>query len=296
MHKKICCVCHTKFRARRVDKITCSDTCRKKLSRIIDKCDKTMPQKKYNIIYADPNIHFNTYSRKGDGKSPQRQYDCLGVEAIKKMPVERLAADDCVLCMWVYGPFARQAPEIAEAWGFTVSSLEGFAWVKTTNDGSRVRMGTGYTTRKCQETMLFAKIGKPKRASASIAQVVHHPRMPNHSEKPPIFRDRIVELWGRKPRIELFARHTAPGWDAWGNEVGKLDTPTKGIGEKHIIIPRHMRPTDRALEVVNGASIDRVNGCYRLNGQRIDAKELIRRANEQLEQTGQSLIDYPMTR
>ncbi len=38
-----------------------------------------------------------------------------------------------------------------------------------------------------------------------------------HSEKPTIFRE-LMEPFG-KPRIELFARTRAPGWDAWGNEI-----------------------------------------------------------------------------
>lgn len=32
-------------------------------------------------------------------------------------------------------------------------------------------------------------------------------------------RDKIVELMGDLPRIELFARQRTAGWDAWGNEV-----------------------------------------------------------------------------
>ena len=32
-------------------------------------------------------------------------------------------------------------------------------------------------------------------------------------------RDRIVDLCGDIPRIELFARQRTQGWDCWGNEV-----------------------------------------------------------------------------
>ncbi|MCL7770202.1 hypothetical protein M8949_11855 [Pasteurella multocida] len=32
-------------------------------------------------------------------------------------------------------------------------------------------------------------------------------------------REKIVELMGDLPRIELFARNTTDGWDVWGNEV-----------------------------------------------------------------------------
>jgi N6-adenosine-specific RNA methylase IME4 len=40
-----------------------------------------------------------------------------------------------------------------------------------------------------------------------------------HSKKPNEARDRIVQLMGDLPRIELFARQKTDGWDVWGNEV-----------------------------------------------------------------------------
>ena len=40
-------------------------------------------------------------------------------------------------------------------------------------------------------------------------------------------KDRIVELCGDVPRIELFARQRTQGWDVWGNEV-----PNEGTLEK----------------------------------------------------------------
>jgi N6-adenosine-specific RNA methylase IME4 len=35
----------------------------------------------------------------------------------------------------------------------------------------------------------------------------------------PEVRDRIVELMGDVPRIELFARAKTEGWSVWGNEI-----------------------------------------------------------------------------
>ncbi len=46
-----------------------------------------------------------------------------------------------------------------------------------------------------------------------------------HSKKPDEAREKIVALMGDVPRVELFARQTAPGWDVWGNEV----EPTEGL-------------------------------------------------------------------
>ena len=79
-------------------------------------------------------------------------------------------------------------------------------------------MGLGWWTRSNAEICLLAVKGKPKRKSASVRQLIFAP-VEQHSKKPDVVRDRIVELMGDLPRIELFARQTAPGWDVWGNEV-----------------------------------------------------------------------------
>ena len=56
--------------------------------------------------------------------------------------------------------------------------------------------------------------------SKSVHQVVYEP-LREHSRKPDCVRERIVELCGDLPRIELFAREEVSGWDCWGNEVNK---------------------------------------------------------------------------
>ena len=44
-----------------------------------------------------------------------------------------------------------------------------------------------------------------------------------HSKKPDIVRDKIVQLFGDIPRIELFARQRVDGWDCLGNEIDGQD-------------------------------------------------------------------------
>lgn len=222
MDTRHCCICKSRIVSKRKDKITCSDRCRQALSRLVRKCDRELPQKLYNIIYADPALPQITYSEKGEERTPQAHYPTVGIEGLKKFPFGRLAAPDCWLFMWVYGPWTDKINELVHAMGFKVSSKEGFIWVKTTKDGTRPAMGLGYTTRKSAETMLIAKRGNPKRFSKGVNQTWLHPRL-GHSEKPALFREKIVEYAGDLPRIELFSRHTNPGWDVWGNQVGKLD-------------------------------------------------------------------------
>lgn len=77
----------------------------------------------------------------------------------------------------------------------------------------------GYYTRANAEICILATKGKPlKRQSRKVHQVIMS-KIREHSRKPDETRDRIVELFGDLPRIELFARQHADGWDCWGNEV-----------------------------------------------------------------------------
>ena len=49
-------------------------------------------------------------------------------------------------------------------------------------------------------------------------QIIDTP-IENHSKKPDIVREKIIELVGNLPRIELFAREKVDGWDSWGDEI-----------------------------------------------------------------------------
>ncbi|OXP91170.1 adenine methylase, partial [Klebsiella pneumoniae] len=55
------------------------------------------------------------------------------------------------------------------------------------------------------------------RMDASICQHVTAPRLEN-SRKPDIIREKLVQLLGDVPRIELFARQSSHGFDVWGNQ------------------------------------------------------------------------------
>lgn len=78
--------------------------------------------------------------------------------------------------------------------------------------------GLGYWTRANAEICLLAAKGNPKRINKGVHSVVIS-RIERHSKKPDEVRDRIVILMGDLPRIELFAREKANGWDVWGNEI-----------------------------------------------------------------------------
>ena len=175
------------------------------------------PNKKYNIIYSDPAWRFKTYSNKGMLKSAEKYYSCMSIEDIKNLPVKDISSENCILFMWVTYPLLEKGLEVIKSWGFIYKTC-GFCWVKKNKKSDSLFWGLGYWTRANQEICLLATKGKPKRFSKSVHQVVYEP-IREHSRKPDCIRDRIVELCGDLPRIELFARQKIDGWDCWGNEV-----------------------------------------------------------------------------
>ena len=175
------------------------------------------PKKKYNIIYAAAPWTFKTYSDKGKDKSAENHYPCMNIDDIYNLPVQDISAENCVLLMWVTYPLLKEGIKTIEEWGFTYKTC-GFSWIKKNKKSDSLFWGMGYWTRANNEICLLATKGKPKRLGKDIHQVVVS-KIENHSKKPDIIKDRIVELCGDVPRIELFARQATKGWDVWGNEA-----------------------------------------------------------------------------
>ena len=177
------------------------------------------PKKKYSIIYADPPWHYNarnnpTSTKFGFGASGH--YPVMKTEEICQLPIEKISDDDCALLLWTTWPRMEDALKVMRSWGFRYVTL-GFIWIKTNKDGSPW-FGVGYYAKSNTEPCLLGIRGKMKPISNMVSQVVMGQRG-RHSQKPDIVRDKIVELFGDVPRIELFARERVPDWDAWGNEV-----------------------------------------------------------------------------
>lgn len=179
------------------------------------------PQKKYQVIYADPPWSYRDKAKSGDRGASQK-YRCMDLSDLMQLPVKSIAAENCVLFMWHVPPMPVEALKVIEAWGFKLKTMKGFTWHKLTRKKHSSFMGMGNWTRANTEDCLIAVRGNPKRISASVRQFVEAP-IRAHSQKPDEVRDRIVELMGDLDRIELFAREMHPGWDCWGDELEKPD-------------------------------------------------------------------------
>lgn len=141
----------------------------------------------------------------------------MTINDICKLPVKQIADKDCALFMWATFPNLEYAFQVLNAWGFTYKTIA-FVWVKQNKKSDSLFWGMGFWTRANAEMCIIATKGKPKRISASVHQIIMS-RIEEHSKKPSVTRDKIIELIGDLPRIELFARQQTDGWDCWGNEV-----------------------------------------------------------------------------
>lgn len=179
--------------------------------------------RRYAVIYADPPWR---YSSKHHGYGgAEDHYSTMALDDIKAIRVP--ASDDCALFLWATMPLLQQAFEVMNGWGFKYKTTA-FCWVKQNRSGEGLVTGLGYWTRSNVEICLLATRGRPRPRSHSVHSVVVAPRR-RHSQKPDEVRNRIVELMGNVPRLEMFARTRTPGWDVWGNEVrGSIDIPSPG--------------------------------------------------------------------
>ncbi len=178
-----------------------------------------MSEDKYKIIYADPAWQFNNKNTGGSMISgASAVYSVMSVSDICKLPVSSICDDDCALFMWWVASQPEEALAVVKAWGFKLKTMTAFTWVKYTKTGKDA-FGMGFYTRQGSENCLIATKGKPQIINHGVRNVVHAP-LQEHSRKPAEVRNRIVQLIGDVPRIELFSREQdTPGWQIWGNEV-----------------------------------------------------------------------------
>jgi len=174
--------------------------------------------KKYNIVYADPPWQYKVWSKKGSNRTAETHYNTMNIEDIKKINIQSICANDCVLFLWVTFPCLQDGLELIKTWGFTYKT-NAFIWVKQNKKKDSLFWGMGYYTRANSEICLLASKGKTlPRLSKKVHSVILS-KIEHHSKKPDIVRNKIVELFGDLPRVELFARIQTKGWDVFGNEV-----------------------------------------------------------------------------
>jgi N6-adenosine-specific RNA methylase IME4 len=172
------------------------------------------------VILADPPWHFQTFSVKGQGKSPSQHYATLTPDAIAELPVGGLTAPDCWLFLWIPSPHLPLGLDVMARWGFEFSG-RAFVWIKSNRKSPGFSVGLGKTTRKNAEDCWLGKRGNPRVQAHDVRELIVAPRR-EHSRKPDEQYERIERLCAG-PYVELFARQRRPGWYSWGNELDRFE-------------------------------------------------------------------------
>lgn len=162
------------------------------------------------MILADPPWHYSNAAARG-----ALSYPTMTTREIADLPVATVArASGCVLALWVTGAHLLDGLKVMRAWGFEQKQVG--VWVKTTEDGGRVRMGVGNYFRNAAEPWLLGVRGRPEIRDRGLSNVILAPRR-EHSRKPDDLHARLERLTPG-PYLEIFARRPRPGWASWGNE------------------------------------------------------------------------------
>ena len=116
--------------------------------------------------------------------------------------------------------------DLIRAWGFTYKTV-GFYWVKRaipaeTTPASSPALATGSTPIPSNACSRGG--ASPRRRARDVKRLVVEPRR-EHSRNPTRSGNGSSLVEG--PYLELFARETRPGWDAWGEEAGLFDAGTR---------------------------------------------------------------------
>ena len=134
----------------------------------------------------------------------------MELKEILELSVARLAAARSHLYLWVPNALLQEGLRVMDAWGFTYKAS--FVWDK-------VKHNMGHYNSVRHEFLLICVRGSCQPDQRKLFDSVVSEERTAHSVKPVRFYEIIETLYPYGRRVELFARASRPGWDAWGLEI-----------------------------------------------------------------------------
>lgn len=178
---------------------------------------------RYQCITADPPWE----EQGGGGRGAQNHYSLMSTSAIARAvlqsPMWRPAAS-CHLWIWVTDNFLLDGCALIDRLGFRY--VRTFCWVKTDVEEPSaeedLQLGLGQYARGSHELCLLAVRGAAMLPEVAPRSVIFAPRT-IHSRKPEKAFTHWFERVSPGPRLEMFARASRFGWDAWGDQAPAME-------------------------------------------------------------------------
>jgi N6-adenosine-specific RNA methylase IME4 len=198
----------------------------------------------FNFFYGDPPWDYGL----GDcvpthSANPALHYPTMTLEAIKALPVAKLAAKDAVLWLWTPNCLLEDALEVVKAWGFHYVTTA--VWVKDRG------VPSPGSIRPTHETLITAKRGSglafqgPPMSSVFAGAVAGRV----HSRKPYHFAAEAERLFPDAAKVELFCRQPRQGWVTLGNQMGRLVPASGKAANESVQAPRTAKAASHATAV-----------------------------------------------
>ena len=177
-----------------------------------------LPDKKYQVIYADPPWEMGKFGLGKDmrnpngykvGKSIPCPYPTMTIDEIKNLPIKEITDETCHLWIWTTNRTLHETFHVIEKWGFKYLNI--LTYNKPT--------GLGAWFVNTTQHLIFAYKGKLKMGKGRYTNTSQYYTPKKHSAKPIATYTLIESVSPYTERIELFARERRHGWDAWGNEL-----------------------------------------------------------------------------
>ena len=175
-------------------------------------------KRRFSTILADPPWQFaNRTGKMAPEHKRLSRYPTMALQEIMELPVPCILHEPAHLYLWIPNALLSEGLQVMERWGFTYKT--NLIWYKVRKDAGPDRRGVGFYFRNVTEMILFGVRGKSARtlkAGRTQPNIITS-RKREHSRKPEE-QYGIIESCSPGPYLELFARHSRPGWTQWGNQ------------------------------------------------------------------------------
>lgn len=165
---------------------------------------------RYQVVYADPPWRYAAPGATTPGRRIEANYSTMSDNEICAMNVPSDPRGS-VCFLWATAPKLPEAFTVLAAWGFNYRTCA--VWDKEI-------IGMGFWFRGQHELLLVGTQGtfSPPSQGDRVSSVLRC-RRGEHSSKPDFVRDLIRSWYPEAACLEMFARESHQGWDAFGNEV-----------------------------------------------------------------------------